>query len=67
MINEGGWKWAISENDDGSTDVHVYPADDLRDHRFDKTKCWCEPYWQRDGDGEAIMHRARDNRPGAMQ
>lgn len=40
-------------------EVHVYPINDLREHKLEEP-CWCEPTY--DPDGEIVIHHAADER-----
>ncbi len=61
-----GWARATMVD---STDVHVYPQDDDREHAF-SSACICCPEVENDRDGDGlvvkrwIVHNAWDGRPG---
>lgn len=39
---------------------HVYPLDDLREHEFDGTACWCDPLY--DEEFDLVIHNSLDGR-----
>ena len=49
-------QWIREEG--GGQPTHVYPINDLMDHKTDGTSCWCNP----DIDDGVVVHNAMDRR-----
>lgn len=41
---------------------HVYPVNDLREHKTDGKPCWCNPRIEKEFGGTIIVHNSMDRR-----